>query len=46
VFEILLKKIALQLKRASIPYMVIGGQTGSGSGLTFDICSDRYSFVV
>jgi predicted nucleotidyltransferase len=26
VFERLLKKIALQLKRASIPYMVIGGQ--------------------
>jgi hypothetical protein len=26
VFESLLKKIALQLKKASIPYMVIGGQ--------------------
>jgi hypothetical protein len=26
VFEILLKKLALQLKKASIPYMVIGGQ--------------------
>jgi hypothetical protein len=26
VFETLLKKIALQLKKASIPYMVIGGQ--------------------
>ena len=25
-FERLLKKIALQLKKASIPYMVIGGQ--------------------
>jgi hypothetical protein len=26
VFERLLKKIALQLRKASIPYMVIGGQ--------------------